>query len=86
MAQLSIHFPKSHCITYVVIVTNDMEDLKRVDEVSARYEEQSGMMLSRTEKSKVMFLGSWKWRAEVSFSSEILSFLEITQKLLRNFE
>ena len=47
----------------VVVVTTNIKDLKRVDEVSAKYEEQSGMMLSRTSKSKVMYLGSWKWRA-----------------------
>ena len=64
MSQSVAHVEKGPAvIDDVVVVTNNIKDLKRVNEVSARYEEQSVMMLSRTEKSKEMFLGSWKWRA-----------------------
>ena len=55
-------------------------DLKKVDNISARYEEQSGMMLSRTKKSKVMYLGSWKRQAERPELPEGVEYLqEVTQ-------
>ena len=42
------------------IVTTNEQDLKTVDEMSKRYEEQSGALLSRNNKSKVIFLGALK--------------------------
>ena len=48
------------CVDDSVVVSTDITNLRTVDEVAARYEEQSGAMLSRTNKSKIMFLGSWK--------------------------
>ena len=48
------------CVDDSVVVSTDINDLMTVDQVAARYEEQSGAMLSRTNKSRIMFLGSWK--------------------------
>ena len=60
--QAQAHVEKGPAVVDDVVVTStDISDLRRVDEVSSRYEKQSGMMLSRSSKSKVMFLGSWKW-------------------------
>ena len=50
----------SACVDDNVVISSCMNDLLLVDQVAARYEEQSGVMLSRTHKSKIMFLGSWR--------------------------
>ena len=47
---------------YGIITTNE-QDLLTVDQVSRRYEEQSGALLSRNKKSKVIFLGAWRDQA-----------------------
>ena len=41
-------------------ITIQEQDLLAVDQLSQRYEEQSGALLSRNSKSKVLFLGDWK--------------------------
>ena len=42
------------------IVSTNVEDLKTFDSTCKRYEESSGAMLSRNQKSKILFLGSWR--------------------------
>ena len=44
---------------YGIITTNE-QDLLKIDQLTMRYEEQSGALLSRNKKSKVLFLGAWK--------------------------
>ena len=44
---------------YGVITTNE-QDLLKIDQLTKRYKEQSGALLSRNKKSKVIFLGAWK--------------------------
>ena len=41
-------------------ITIQEQDVLAVDQLSKRYEEQSGALLSRNSKSKVIFLGDWK--------------------------
>ena len=41
-------------------ITTKVQDVQAVDQLSKRYEEQSGALLSRNSKSKVIFLGDWK--------------------------
>ena len=48
-----------YCDDYAIITSN-VQDLLTVDQISRRYEEQSGALLSRNKKSKVIFLGEWQ--------------------------
>ena len=41
-------------------VSSKVEDITKFDEVVKRYEGQSGALLSRTQKCKKLFLGSWQ--------------------------
>ena len=51
------------------IVSEELEDLVKYDKIMKEYEKQSGAMLSRDKKSKVMGLGQWQgkldWPLEV---------------------
>ena len=42
------------------IVSSGVEDLRTFDATCRRYEECSGAKLSRNQKSKILFLGSWR--------------------------
>ena len=42
------------------VLTSNPEDLLKVDCMARRYEEQSGALLCRNRKSKVLFLGEWQ--------------------------
>ena len=42
------------------IVSTNVEDLDKFDSTCRRYEESSGAMLSRNQKSKILFLGAWR--------------------------
>ena len=44
---------------YSIITTNE-QDLLKIDQLTRRYEEQSGALLSRNKKSKIVYLGAWK--------------------------
>ena len=49
------------------IVSSDLEDIKRFDNVMRRYEAQSGLLLSRSKKCKILFLGTWRGKQEAPF-------------------
>lgn len=42
-----------------LVLTTNPQDVLKVDQMSKRYEEQSGALLCRNKKSKVLFLGEW---------------------------
>ena len=44
----------------VNVLTEDMQDLPKVDAIITKFEEFSGAILSRNNKCKLMGLGSWK--------------------------
>jgi hypothetical protein len=50
------------------VVSSDMEDIRRFDSVMKKYEAQSGAMLSRSKKCKILYLGGWKGRREAPFA------------------
>ena len=53
----------------VEVLSDDVQDLVRFDRIMRRFEETSGAILSRNEKSKVLGFGTWKdkvdWPEEV---------------------
>ena len=55
----------------VEVMSDDIQDLIRFDQVMTMFEATSGAILSRNDKSKVLGLGSWKgkedWPLEVSW-------------------
>ena len=55
----------------IEVVSNDVQDLVKFDEIMNMFEATSGAILSRNEKSKVLGIGSWKnkadWPQEVSW-------------------
>ena len=46
------------------LVISDMEDIERFEEIVTRYEAQSGSLLSRNNKCKILYLGTWRERTE----------------------
>ena len=58
------------------VISSDLEDVTRFDEVMKQYEGQSGAMLSRSTKCKILYLGSWRDRKEAPFP-----WLKVVKKL-----
>ena len=49
------------------IVGTDIEDVIQFKETMRKFESQSGVILSRTSKSKIMYIGNWAGREESPF-------------------
>ena len=49
------------------IVSSDLGDIIKYDQVTQRYEAQSGAMLSRSSKCKILYLGTWRGRQGAPF-------------------
>jgi hypothetical protein len=66
---------KSYCDD-VQILSSDVNELVKFDQVMQKFEETSGAILSRTKKSKVMWLGSLKskqdWPEEVKWMKTVI--------------
>ena len=58
------------------IVSSDLEDVNRFNNVMTRYEAQSGALLSRNKKFKILYLGGWRGRREAPFP-----WLKVVQEL-----
>ena len=49
------------------IAGNDINDVVKFEEEMSKFESQSGAILSRTTKSKIMYIGSWSGRQDSPF-------------------
>ena len=54
------------------IVGQDINDVIRFKEEMRKFESQSSAIMSRTSKSKIMYIGKWAGREDSPFPSEFL--------------